>query len=997
MKFGALPSKTLLLRLSSSPLTASPLRTISVVVAGFSTSSSSSTGAGFGSVYPPSRRPHHDDESRNIRVSVWWDFENCNLPAGANVFKLAQSITTAVRSSGIKGTITITAFGDLMQLSRTNQEALSATGITLTHVPQGGKNSADRSLIIDLLWDSAPGVLCSAATIVWDWNSLAKGENVTAKHFNQPPDGPYHSWYGHYKVPLLDPFAATEQSGCAKTEELPGSNSNLGCTARPIPKEVMKQISMILSSYPKGTSIGDLRAELIKNKVPLDMDLYGYKKFSRFLLSMPHILKVYPLGDGQYIVRGIRRKTPMQFGSRTDLSAASDQKVAEKEADNAVSPKLNSDAEVANLAVGARRDDTLGKTQNSTERDKNVKEEAQELEKSSLEPVSVSKQGVKVMDGHMTKNHMAPVVGDSREGRYVQRLKRLWFGSSESESSHPLDNKHVSVNWLEGKGFIDKELKSSTHESRRDDALGKTQQNNTERDKNVKEEAQELEKSSLEPVSVSKQGLKVMDGHTRKDHMAPAVGDSKEGGYIQRLKRLWFGSSESESSHPIDNKHVSANGLEGKGVIDKEPKPSTQESDPMTQSSPSTSFESTEEGKASALAGNEKSMSPGLFIRIRKWLKSWGGNTTATELNHEARGTQELVDAKSQASSIFAKDSFWSDMESFINSPRGFTIVTHSRTRESMARHLQKEGPSYLKLLREPDMFHLVDLLISEKKWIEQNPSLSLPFRVTRVTEKDSSLSHANVANGLRSIFMDSSKSKNVAHAGVSVATTADQKLPERSRSDVLSDCQKLVKKTIQENPGGYNIGCFRKDFLEEFGYHLDVQSLGYQKLQSLIEITCGARIESGFIVPLTTARNARVSGKCREDDDSDSGFDELGPVSGAADKEATARKLPEYEPCLSEDEDSDLETEAPALRERDREKKQGMGGEERDSSLIQILDSWYSSKESDGDKQEKPGEDAEKTKVVRFHGGSNGKKQKPPKAYTFVADSDGQIATKES
>ena len=68
---------------------------------------------------------------------MWWDFENCSLPAGANVFKVAQSVTAAVRANGIKGPIQITAFGDMLQLSRSNQEALSATGINLTHIPHG--------------------------------------------------------------------------------------------------------------------------------------------------------------------------------------------------------------------------------------------------------------------------------------------------------------------------------------------------------------------------------------------------------------------------------------------------------------------------------------------------------------------------------------------------------------------------------------------------------------------------------------------------------------------------------------------------------------------------------------------------------------------------------------------------------------------------------------------------------------------------------------------
>lgn len=79
----------------------------------------------------------YEDESRNVRVSVWWDFENCHIPVGVNVFRVAQTISAAIRANGMKGPIQITAFGDVQQLSRANQEALSSTGINLAHIPNG--------------------------------------------------------------------------------------------------------------------------------------------------------------------------------------------------------------------------------------------------------------------------------------------------------------------------------------------------------------------------------------------------------------------------------------------------------------------------------------------------------------------------------------------------------------------------------------------------------------------------------------------------------------------------------------------------------------------------------------------------------------------------------------------------------------------------------------------------------------------------------------------
>jgi hypothetical protein len=59
------------------------------------------------------------------------------VPVGVNVSKVAPAITDAVRANGIKGPVHITAFGDVLQLSRSNQEALTFTGIHLSHIPNG--------------------------------------------------------------------------------------------------------------------------------------------------------------------------------------------------------------------------------------------------------------------------------------------------------------------------------------------------------------------------------------------------------------------------------------------------------------------------------------------------------------------------------------------------------------------------------------------------------------------------------------------------------------------------------------------------------------------------------------------------------------------------------------------------------------------------------------------------------------------------------------------
>jgi len=432
---------------------------------------------------------------------------------------------------------------------------------------------------------SAPGVLCSAASIMWDWDALIKGECVTGKHFNQPPDGPYNSWYGHYRIPLLDPFAiatTTEQSSSSvKIEELSESvNSNAVVNLRPIPKEVVDKIRSIVSLYPKGAAITELRAELSKSNLAIDKDFYGHKKFSKFLLSMPDILQVTTVSEGLFMIRAVtEKKPPMRLDSSPRLSTAVDQKIKDKETVNAPSPKLISDVE---LAAERRRDGLLGKKQEKVlESDKIVKEESSE---SSQDPILVGQKDVKANVKPVETNQVALVAwsDSSMEDGFFQKLKRLWYGSPEMELEHLPEMKSVS-----GSG--------DTH---------------------------------------------------REDN------DLKS------------------SSQGSGNKHKE----------DKDLKSSSQGTVPMSQISPSFVAESVDEVKVGAddVDSKDKDASPGFLGRLLKSFKFWGKNTKSSK---DSSGNQELVNVDSQVQDIFAKEYFWSDIESFINSPRGFAIVSHSRTR----------------------------------------------------------------------------------------------------------------------------------------------------------------------------------------------------------------------------------------------------------------------------------------------------------------------------
>ncbi|KAL3527938.1 hypothetical protein ACH5RR_012594 [Cinchona calisaya] len=950
----------------------------------------------------PSRR--HEEESRNVRVSVWWDFENCNLRAGANVFRVAQCITAAIRANGIKGPIQITAFGDVMQLSRLNQEALSSTGINLTHIPRGGKNSADRSLLVDLMYwvsqnpppahlflisadrdfagilhrlrmnnynillassESAPSVLCSAASIMWHWASLLKGENLSGKHFNQPPDGPYGSWYGHYRAPLEDPFAVTEQPACPQaplTEQLacPGAedlpDSVRENKIQPIPKTIIKQMHHILCQYPNGISITDLRAELSKSNLSIDKNFYGHKKFSRFLLAMPNILKLKSRSDGQFFVRGVSPKIPEQ----ADLSP---------------SPSITTgqvhNGEMGSIAT-AKQNGGKGSCNDQLVQKSSLPQTSETLMKGKLQDVSTS----------------------------IQKPPRV---QPVPPSTKP-------------------KAKSASQEA------------TTE----VQEPPKEVQDS---PTFGQADNTKATESQLL--HLVEHSPES-ELGLFKMIWGKWFRVKDNTPEVKIS----SASDL----ILDE--KMTTNREDARTNSHSISGNEEISDvniSRSFEATDDRSKKGSGFFSQILSKLKFWGSSVQSDDSSEESSekiNQSELCDINE----IFAKESFWDDLKMFLDTPKVSATVTQSRTRMQMGEDLQKQGPPVLKSLSKPDLLHLVDLMIAEKKWIEESTSQTYPFKIVHADEKDSSsqTSTSCQSNGLSSIFsntetpslsqrlreLDAEKRHQSPHSGLS--QLAIEGIPSgKSRSEILADCQKLLDEIVKKYPDGFNMGSFRKLFCSRYGYSLDIQKLGYRKLATLLQIMPGVRIESTYILPAgevlkslsldtvepivwdsnfggtETQSESELSDASGQEDDVDSPWDELGPVANSGHKKnergaalnrkrknETGEKIHHDYESLSDDDFSDLEEEISSSMISENKKKPIVNKE--DSSLLEILDLWYSGKEDNKKRgyleNLDGGADFSKNgSRVSTSAGSitkteasvvnNARKQRPLKSYSFVQD----------
>ncbi|KAL2645481.1 hypothetical protein R1flu_013068 [Riccia fluitans] len=323
----------------------------------------------------------------DVPVAVWWDCENCNVPQGIEVYRVGINIVSGLRLSGFKGTVSISAYGDTLQLSRSTQEALASTGIRLHHVPSGGKDSSDRALLVDLLlwtFDHPPPAhlflisgdrdfsnalhrlrmrnynillacphgttvspaLLGAATHVWQWNSLVRGEGLLLA---SPPDGssgggpysrhggprPYSPSYSplpraydgngfssdggmtsgqvqtmpdegssifNAKIPDATPVSVSQSSqnetlkdsaqAAAGAPEGVGEGSSAKPVLRQPPKKVLQQLKCLLQSHPEGATLSDLQNYIREGKVTFEKDFYGHGKVVPFLSSVPEIVRL---------------------------------------------------------------------------------------------------------------------------------------------------------------------------------------------------------------------------------------------------------------------------------------------------------------------------------------------------------------------------------------------------------------------------------------------------------------------------------------------------------------------------------------------------------------------------------------------------------------------------------------------------------------------------------------------------------------------------------
>ncbi|CAJ2631848.1 unnamed protein product [Trifolium pratense] len=161
----------------------------------------------------------------SAKTSVWWDIENCQVPKNFNPNTIAINITSALINSNFHGPIYISAYADTTALPSHVHQAITSTGVSLIHVPAGGK--VDKNILVDMiLWaidNPAPAnyllisgnrvfsnalhnlrmrrynillahpfcasqTLVAAADFVWSWHTLISGGPPHNNATNQNPN-----------------------------------------------------------------------------------------------------------------------------------------------------------------------------------------------------------------------------------------------------------------------------------------------------------------------------------------------------------------------------------------------------------------------------------------------------------------------------------------------------------------------------------------------------------------------------------------------------------------------------------------------------------------------------------------------------------------------------------------------------------------------------------------------------------------------------------------
>uniref|UniRef100_A0A8R7Q2B2 HTH OST-type domain-containing protein n=2 Tax=Triticum urartu TaxID=4572 RepID=A0A8R7Q2B2_TRIUA len=742
----------------------------------------------------PQQQQQQQEESKEVKVSVWWDFQKCQLPPDANPCRVAPRVTAALRAAGIRGPVEITAFGDVFVLPRPVQEVLAATGVAFSHVPTSGKDGSDRSFIADLVYwiaqnpppahfflisgdkhfanilhrlrmsnynillacpTTEPSILCSAATIMWPWEALIKGEGFTRKHFNQPPDGLSCSWYGNYRGALDDPFQKAEpkHSGnvslqTKKPEKLPivsrsaVNGPDYANFIDPLPgdsqptvfgeKSFMRMSSQqsigerkclieTKNEKPRSSSVPSspsdiLSLESLEQKKILvgdDPFLQGESKHSMNVPLQPkkpeetpripksvvncirRALNSYPGGvNVEDLLRELKENTLFMYNGLYGFKNFSALLQAMPDYVKFIDP-LPGDSQPA--VVGEKSFNRFPSAQSNGEVKCLIETKNEKPPSSPSDILSPEQRKIPIADAPSSQCGL--LSRDQRKAPPVDFIK-----PSEPPACH-----------MEA----DMVITAATPSSEAQGTTGK--------------------KGLLERIQILWTGPKTIKPQVHPSHDATfSEGSSdvtsQEGQHNRRLRKAMKNCSTTDSPDVNGPDNSSA----GSTSLSNDLSNNCSETDVKGgfANTKNHSGETVKISKPEKIRGSGES-NKGIFSWAARW---WSAGKSDKKDNQNRDGTRKDLDkgcsfvnsASGQQVGVemFEKSYFWDALQQYLLTHHGAKLVSEAKAREELAHGLQK-GCSLLKGLDERHIHQLVQLLISEKKWIKECRSETFHFQLT--------------------------------------------------------------------------------------------------------------------------------------------------------------------------------------------------------------------------------------------------------------------------
>uniref|UniRef100_A0A3B6JEV8 HTH OST-type domain-containing protein n=2 Tax=Triticum aestivum TaxID=4565 RepID=A0A3B6JEV8_WHEAT len=737
-------------------------------------------------------QPQQQEESKEVKVSVWWDFQKCQLPPGANPCRVAPRVTAALRAAGIRGPVEITAFGDVFVLPRPVQEVLAATGVAFSHVPTSGKDGCDRSFIADLVYwiaqnpppahfflisgdkhfanilhrlrmsnynillacpNTEPSILCSAATIMWPWEALIKGEGFTRKHFNQPPDGLSCSWYGNYRGALDDPFQKAE----------PKHSGNV-----PLQTKKPEKLPIVSRSAVNGPDHAKFIDPLPGDSQPA---VFGEKSFMRMSSGQS-------IGESKCLIDTKNEKPRSSNASSSPSDILSLESLEQKKIPVGDDPFLQGESKHSmNVPLQTKKPEEtpripisvvncIRRALNSYPEGVNLEDLLSELKENKLFMYN-GLYGFKTFSALLQAmpdyvKFIDPLPGDSQPAVVGEKsFNRFPSAQSNGEVKCLIETKNGKPPSSKVPSSPSDILSPEQRKIPIADAPS-SQCGLLSRDQRKAPSVDFIKPS--EPPACHMEADMVI---TAAIPSSEAQGTTSKKGLLERIQILWTGpktikpqvhpshdatfsegSSDVTSQEGQHNRHLrnamkncsttdnpDVNGPDnssaGSTSLSNDPSNSCSETDVKGD------FANTKNHSGETVEISKAEKSKGIFSWAARW---WSSGKSDKQDNQNHDGTRKDLDkgcsfvnsASGQQVGVemFEKSYFWDALQQYLLTHHGSKLVSEAKAREELAHGLQK-GCSLLKGLDDKHIHQLVHLLISEKKWIKECRSETFHFQLT--------------------------------------------------------------------------------------------------------------------------------------------------------------------------------------------------------------------------------------------------------------------------